>query len=109
MQVRAKEACFIGGARRRKGEVFEYGGTPSGPIEAADGSQPAPKEKEKAKDEGPTRKEIMAQLEAAGVKYGNNDNKDALLALLNAARKEAAPASSDAPDKSVVGDSEAVE
>lgn len=99
MLVRAKEICFIGGARRRKGAVFEFDGTPSGPIEAAGGKAvdvPTPKA-----DDGPTRKELMAQLEAAGVKYGSNDNKDALQALLNEARKEAAPASSGAPDKSL--------
>lgn len=100
MQVRAKETCFIGGARRREGEVFEFDGTPSGPLEAADGSKPQSQPQEAKKDDGPTRKELMAQLEAAGVKYGSNDNKDALQALLNEARKEAAPASSGAPDKS---------
>lgn len=98
MQVRAKETCFIDGTRRRKGDVFEYDGTPGGPIEAADGNKSQPQETKR--DEGPTRKEIMAQLDQAGVKYGTNDNKDALQALLDQARREAAPASSGAPDKS---------
>lgn len=100
MLVRAKETCFVGGARRRQGQVFEYDGKVEGPIEPADGSAPPPQKKAKEED-GPTRKEIMAQLDAAGVEYGSNDNKASLLALLNDAREKAAPASSGAPDKSL--------
>lgn len=97
MQVRAKVTCFIGGARRKAGAVFEYNGEAEGPIEAVD----APAEiKPEAEVPEPTRSELKARLDQAGVKYGANDNKETLSKLLAEATAEIAPASSGVPSKS---------
>jgi hypothetical protein len=102
MLVEAKDMCFIGGHRRRPGTRFELA-LPEGEdlpkclfIVGGDKRE----DRQTKREEGPTRKELMLQLEAAGVKYGTNDNKDALQALLNEATKAAAPGASGASDKS---------
>lgn len=102
MLVEAKEMCFIDGHRRRPGARFEYA-SPEGEqlpkcLVAVGGSKPA--QDKTRRDDGPTRKELMAQLDAAGVDYGSNDNKDALQALLSENQRKFAPGSSTAPDKS---------
>jgi hypothetical protein len=99
MLVRAKEACFIDGYRRRAGAEFDYKGTPLPAHLVPVGGTP-PAAATAPDKEGPTKKELQAQLDAAGVKYAVNDTKDELVAALNAAKAKAAPAAATAPDKS---------
>lgn len=98
MRVIAKESGFYGGKLRKAMEEFEFKGTKLGKWMAPVGTV---EEKEKSKDEGPTRKEIMTQLEAAGIEFKPTMNKPELLALLEETMKKLNPAGSDAPDKSL--------
>ena len=101
MKVRALADCFIGGSRRKKGTVFDVAESEvTGPIEKLEDDKPVQPVKT-PDDTGPTKNDIIAQLEAAGVKFNVNDNKATLKALLDEAVKVAAPASSGAPDKSL--------
>jgi len=101
MKVRALKTCFVDGSLRKAGAVFEYLGEPDTTLECAETTAPVVVSSPPA-HEGPTKKELQAQLEAAGVKYAVNDIKDELIAALNAAKAKAAPAASTAPDKQYV-------
>lgn len=102
MKLRATERIFVEGALREEGEVFEakrrwkYTELVGGGEDA----KPAGKNASLIGSEtGPTRKEIMAQLDLAGVQYKGNASKAELEDLLAATRKTIAPASSGAPSK----------
>jgi hypothetical protein len=100
--VKALETVFVEGSRRKKGEVFEYSGKLGPALEVVEGDAAPTVEIEAEKKEGPTKKELQSQLDAAGIKYGRNDNKETLTSLLNEAKAKFAPAASQVPDKSHV-------
>lgn len=102
MKVIATENGFYKGRLVKAMEEFEFTGKKLGKWMAPAGSvEEKGKAEEKGKDEGPTRKEIMTQLEAAGVEFKPSMNKPELMALLEETLKKLNPAGSDAPDKSL--------
>ena len=98
MRVIAKETGFYGGKLRRPMEEFEFTGEKLGKWMIPVGEV---KKDEAKKDDEPTRKEIMIQLESAGVEFKPTMNKPELLALLEETLKKLNPAGSGAPDKSL--------
>ena len=106
MRVIAKEACFVGGSRRRPGQEFDYTGDPKRLSKACvplGGKTAAPHKEEEKKHDAkvPTKAEIKVQLAQAGVEFDSTLNHAGLMALLEETIKKIAPASSGAPDKSL--------
>jgi hypothetical protein len=104
MKVRAKETGFYKGHRQREGSVFEFTGEKLGkwmvPLDNADVTDT---KDETGKDAtGPTTKEIKVLLEKAGISYNARASKSELQELLADVTKQSAPASSGAPDKSLI-------
>lgn len=100
MKVIATEAGFYGGQLRQPMEEFEFKGKKPGKWMAEVGKEDPKPEDDKEEDKGPTRKEIMTQLAAAGVQFKETMNKADLLVLLEETVKRLNPAGSGAPDKS---------
>ena len=98
MEVVAIQPCFVQGGFRNTGDRFDYTGKlfkgqlPKSLVRA-DGKEIV-KESVKVNDEGPTRKEIMAQLDLAGVEYKQAMNREELLSLLGDVVKKVSPGSS---------------
>ena len=117
MLVRSNTMVFHGGRRIRVNpetnltEPFEIAIEEGKPLPKhltpADGSAPARAVAKPVPGQAnapavsvrPSKKEIMAQLSAAGIKYNATQTADALFALLTKAKKAAAPAASTAPSK----------
>ena len=99
MKVIATESGFYGGALRKPMEEFEFRGKKPGKWMVPVGERQVEEIKEEEK--GMTRKEIMAQLSAAGVKFETDSNKATLQDLFDKTMKKLNPAGSDAPDKSL--------
>ena len=102
MIVRFTKACFMDGAIRPAGTTYPL---PKGKrfnpkIMVADKDEPkeepAPKVRNSQWDEGPTRKELMAQLDLAGIKYKPTGNKAYFQGLLDEVKPAAA---SEVPSK----------
>jgi len=75
MKVIATETGFYNKRRIYPGEVFEFAGEKCGKWFAPVDSVAAKGKDEVKNDDGPTRKEMMVQLDQDGVKYDKNMNK----------------------------------
>ena len=78
MLVKATKHCFVGGARRHPGDVFDYKGPLGKYLESAAGEQPAPVE---AKPEI-TDAELRVKLGELGVKVAPATGRKKMLELL---------------------------
>lgn len=78
MIVKATKPCFVGGARRHPGDVFDYKGPLGKYLESAAGEQPAPVE---AKPEI-TDAELRVKLGELGVKVAPATGRKKMLELL---------------------------
>jgi len=94
MKVIATETGFYNKRRIYPGEVFEFAGEKCGKWFAPVDSVAAKGKDEVKNDDGPTRKEMMVQLDQAGVKYDKNMNKADLLELLKATVQSYLPGAS---------------
>lgn len=93
MLVKALIDIFVEGSRRKAGVTFEYSGKVTDAMQVIEGELPKPVAVESDVPEL-TRRELMAQLDQAGIKYAANDNKEKLLSLLGGVKAEIAPAMS---------------
>jgi len=95
MKVVAIETGFYGGKRLYPGDKFEFTGEKCGkwfvPVD-----KKAPATEDAVTGDGPTRKELMVQLEQAGVPFKQTMNKAELLGLLKSTIESYAPGSSTA-------------
>jgi hypothetical protein len=108
MKVIAKEEGFYGGSLIKPMTEFEFNGEKPGKWMVPVGSKESVvKPAENIEDNGPTRKEIMAQLEQAGVSFKPNMSKAELLDLLKSVIEKYAPGSSTA-DKDIAERTEGV-
>lgn len=93
MRVIAKEEGFYKGVLVKPMEEFEFDGEKCGkwfvPVDGDTEEEPTTPTQDT--EEEPTRKEIMVQLDQAGVKYLANDNKATLLELLKDAVNKVSP------------------
>lgn len=103
MKVIITKECFLGGAIRKVGSpyVLPEGMKFNPKIMKEFGAEEESPETEEESPETVTKKEIMAQLDIAGIEYKTTQNKTELQALLDETKRQVAPASSGAPDKSL--------
>ena len=93
MKVIATEKGYYKGDLIKPMQEFEFTGKKCGKwFVPVDQAKPETKTETKSTtDEGPTAKEIKAQLEAAGVPFKGNASKVELLALLKETVEKASP------------------
>lgn len=84
MLVRAEEVCFIGGSRRRVGDVFEYSGKPAKFLTVMDAvTEPVSKQDHPEEDDTDLdNAQLRVRLGEYGVKVAPNTSRTKMLIML---------------------------
>ncbi len=97
MKVKVSKTCFVGGALRKEGTVFNYEGKPNKYLVPVGGpALPV------AVAEELTKEDLRAKLAEYGVKTAPQTSREKLLKLLSESEGESAPEESNDTDMDVI-------